>query len=359
MMQVEKVGRKWIHGNNVDEQRGGKWKCDIEINSHSKGWKAGQVVEFEGTMKKESSRFGTKITIFPGTQEEAEERTLKQQEAKQREQAIKGAHTMMMYVRSAAREGRIYHNGIHVVKNSPVYEEYKEEIEQLIAQAQEIKAQEDIKKEELRQKRKAEREAVRAAKESHYKYIPSDHYVAAGSLIYDDSDTTWYVVLSYLRQDDAMCFGIFTDDDTYYSLKCRKATGTEYAEPEAKRLKAEAKQAEGQERARKIGEVEKVLQAIAQDIRENGEYPEGRTDLRSYTYLYDTQDIYGGGAYFVITETHIWYVKNNGRDGDDWSLNNVITGGAGGIGHRIPKQQDIVDRLTELEERYTHLNEMV
>jgi len=44
------------------------------------------------------------------------------------------------------------------------------------------------------------------------------------------------------------------------------------------------------------------------------------------------QDIYGGGEWFVITPTAIWYVLNNGRDGDDWTYNNVRTGGAGAIG---------------------------
>jgi hypothetical protein len=32
----------------------------------------------------------------------------------------------------------------------------------------------------------------------------------------------------------------------------------------------------------------------------------------------------------------IWYVVNNGHDGDDWSANNVRTGGAGAVGWRLP-----------------------
>lgn len=47
---------------------------------------------------------------------------------------------------------------------------------------------------------------------------------------------------------------------------------------------------------------------------------------------------YGGGSWVVIEpgEQHFWFVKNNGADGDDWSHNNVSTGGAGAIGYRLP-----------------------
>jgi hypothetical protein len=45
---------------------------------------------------------------------------------------------------------------------------------------------------------------------------------------------------------------------------------------------------------------------------------------------------YGGGTWVVIEpgENYFWYVRNN--DGDDWSRNNVQTGGAGAIGYRLP-----------------------
>lgn len=47
---------------------------------------------------------------------------------------------------------------------------------------------------------------------------------------------------------------------------------------------------------------------------------------------------YGGGTWVVIEpgESYFWYVNNNGADGDDWSRNNVTTGGAGAIGYRLP-----------------------
>jgi hypothetical protein len=52
--------------------------------------------------------------------------------------------------------------------------------------------------------------------------------------------------------------------------------------------------------------------------------------------------IYGGGEWVVIEPggQHFWYVRNNGADGDDWSHNNVTTGGAGAIGYRLPMTEE-------------------
>jgi hypothetical protein len=44
----------------------------------------------------------------------------------------------------------------------------------------------------------------------------------------------------------------------------------------------------------------------------------------------------------------IWHVLNNGRDGDDWSSNNVRTGGAGGIGRRLPYSAELDAEIREL-----------
>ncbi|NCU21821.1 hypothetical protein EOM89_14215 [Candidatus Falkowbacteria bacterium] len=37
--------------------------------------------------------------------------------------------------------------------------------------------------------------------------------------------------------------------------------------------------------------------------------------------------------------------ENNGRDGDDWSYNNVRTGGAGAIGWRRPYDPAVAEQL--------------
>ncbi|WP_286958871.1 hypothetical protein [Arsenicicoccus sp. UBA7492] len=61
--------------------------------------------------------------------------------------------------------------------------------------------------------------------------------------------------------------------------------------------------------------------------------------------------LYGTGSWFVITDTHIWAVTNNGRDGDDWSRNNVWTGGAGAVGHRVPLEEALAGEIRGLHEK--------
>ena len=56
----------------------------------------------------------------------------------------------------------------------------------------------------------------------------------------------------------------------------------------------------------------------------------------------------GGGDWFVLS-TDVWYVRNNGGDGDDWSHNNVSTGGAGAIGWRVPWTDTLAAAVQALE----------
>lgn len=58
----------------------------------------------------------------------------------------------------------------------------------------------------------------------------------------------------------------------------------------------------------------------------------------------DQNTMYGGGCWVVIEpeQEHFWYVQNNGHDGDDWSRNNVQTGGAGAMGYRLKLTPEIL-----------------
>jgi hypothetical protein len=46
----------------------------------------------------------------------------------------------------------------------------------------------------------------------------------------------------------------------------------------------------------------------------------------------------------------IWYIQNNGSDGDNWSSNNVRTGGAGAIGWHVPRTEGLVTALYGLRD---------
>lgn len=61
------------------------------------------------------------------------------------------------------------------------------------------------------------------------------------------------------------------------------------------------------------------------------------------------ENIYGGGEWWVIQPRWIWHIKNNGSDGDNWSVNNVNTGGAGAIGKRIPYSEEVAEKIRGLK----------
>jgi hypothetical protein len=136
--------------------------------------------------------------------------------------------------------------------------------------------------------------------------------------------------------EDGLSFGVGDDSGYIYIADCREATAEEAAPLiEKKRLAAE-KRAAKQE-----------LAAITADIKENGERPEGE-HVPEGEALLDTFTVYGGGERLVIGPEYIWYLRNNGGDGDNWSLNNVRTGGAGAIGWRIPLDETLATRLRAL-----------
>ena len=68
-------------------------------------------------------------------------------------------------------------------------------------------------------------------------------------------------------------------------------------------------------------------------VHGNGLQPHGKEFV-----LDETGRLHGGGEWVVVEpgEQHFWYVINRGADGDDWSHNNVMTGGAGAVGYRLP-----------------------
>ena len=91
-------------------------------------------------------------------------------------------------------------------------------------------------------------------------------------------------------------------------------------------------------------EAGKLRASLAQRIREAGEAPTGSNQPEGER-ISDTQNIYGGGDWFVVGDDFIWYVQNNGMDGDNWSRNNVQTGGAGAIGWRVPYDEDLAQEI--------------
>jgi len=141
----------------------------------------------------------------------------------------------------------------------------------------------------------------------------------------------------YIRED-GMSFGVGDESGYLYSAVCREATAEEAAPLiQAERRTVELKAAKGQ------------LAELAKRVQATGERPT-ETQIVDGERLFDTQDVYGGGSWWVVQSEAIWYVQNNGADGDNWSSNNVRTGGAGAIGWRVARIEDLVTSLYGLRD---------
>lgn len=142
----------------------------------------------------------------------------------------------------------------------------------------------------------------------------------------------WLTVLRARRQyvaDDGMSFGVGDEQGYVYTAVCRAAT------PE------EAAPAIALQRARKAAARQQAaLVALFHRILAEGWAPPDMIELPGDAIYLSKDDhrsvIYGGGRWFVIAGDRAWAVQNNGHDGDDWSRNNVRTGGAGAIGRALP-----------------------
>lgn len=58
-------------------------------------------------------------------------------------------------------------------------------------------------------------------------------------------------------------------------------------------------------------------------------------------------NIYGSGTLLFIDDSFLYIIDNNGMDGDDWSRNNLGTGGAGAIAYRTPLTEEVKNWLND------------
>lgn len=101
--------------------------------------------------------------------------------------------------------------------------------------------------------------------------------------------------------------------------------------------------------------------AAEQRLFQDGEYVLEDKPFLIFGTIYERPgkgfNIYGGGIQYVVTAEYIWHVKNNGMDGDDWSQNNIRTGGAGAIGTRFEKTETRIAFLQAHAENITEKRE--
>jgi len=141
-------------------------------------------------------------------------------------------------------------------------------------------------------------------------------------------------------------------------LNVREELTLAYRREQAKKRK-EKKEKRVKELQEKIDDIKKAF--------EKAEYPDPKQEAPEDAAQYQTgcekmrvegekiqnplnpENPWGGGEWWVIQESWIWYVRNNGFDGDNWSVNNVQTGGAGAIGVRVPFSDELAAQIRSLK----------
>jgi hypothetical protein len=99
-----------------------------------------------------------------------------------------------------------------------------------------------------------------------------------------------------------------------------------------------------------------VLQAKIDDIKkafQEAEYPKTENKMKidgeKIQNPLNPENPWGGGEWWVIQGNWIWYVRNNGFDGDNWNANNIETGGAGAVGVRVPFSKGLAAQIQSLK----------
>lgn len=107
-----------------------------------------------------------------------------------------------------------------------------------------------------------------------------------------------------------------------------------------------------EEKRKKTQKLQEKIDEIGMAF-ENAEYPKTENKMKiegeKIQNPLNPENPWGGGEWWVIQETWIWHVRNNGFDGDNWSANNIETGGAGAIGVRVPYSKELADKIRSLK----------
>ena len=137
--------------------------------------------------------------------------------------------------------------------------------------------------------------------------------------------------------EDGLTFGVGDESGYIFRAMVRQATEDEAQEFLSEKARVEQRQQK----------VER-LDALGSLVRSKGHWPTGNPEPKG-DRLFDTRNPYGGGSWFVVEpdDKTVWFVMNNGADGDDWSRNNIRTGGAGAIGWKLT-DESVAQELLEL-----------
>jgi hypothetical protein len=144
------------------------------------------------------------------------------------------------------------------------------------------------------------------------------------------------------RIEDGRSFGYNFDDGWVYDVWVAEAS----SEDQDRVRQEEAVQMSRQQALKRLDD-------LAQEFQRRGDFP---SPLRPESIRGEVVceknprlRLTGGGSWFVITPNEIWYIRNNGADGDDWSQNNVsVNGGTPSMGWKVRKTPELEAELRQI-----------
>lgn len=141
-------------------------------------------------------------------------------------------------------------------------------------------------------------------------------------------------------------------------LNVREELTLTYRREQAKKRR-ENEEKKAQELQAKLNDIEKAFnnaeypdpkkEAPGEAAQFRPGYEKMRVEGEEIQHPINPENLYGGGEWWVIQPEWIWHIRNNGADGDNWSRNNVYTGGAGAIGHRVPYSDELAAQIRGLK----------
>jgi len=149
-------------------------------------------------------------------------------------------------------------------------------------------------------------------------------------------------------REEGLSFGVGDDQGWTFYATARPATREELA-PAIERAHDQALAVE------RAAEAER-LERLFLDSGTWVEPEQGQIELEGEIIMVSSRGmLYGGGQWFVVEaegakKRGIWWVQNNGMDGDNWTNNNIRTGGAGAVGRRLPWSAELDRRVRSVRE---------
>ena len=337
-VKILKKGRKYWAA--ATDPKG--WACKVVINEVSKDFQPGQIVNIEAEDIGTKSKWGSTYIYEPSA--------IATDEYIAHQSKLKEAEKWLGYAEGDAVKGWDHSNAISKTLDLDA-DAYPEIADRLTALRQKVTENKAANAAALKQKvaenKAANAAAVKAREEKLSKrvLVNADDCPATGKpwRMHNRSDGKIIVITGYgrkwyLRSEDACCYGMLPDDQWVRYAYYRDATPEEIAAVEAAEEAARKAAAEKEAREKRINEIEnkiKKAENYAQNVNPK--------DLEGEVLL-DTFNIYGGGERIITNDRWLWWIQNNGGDGDDWSMTNV----PGGIGWRIPRDEALVKELRGL-----------